>query len=533
MFYGILRSLPKNKVMDRIKIRRISDGEVSLYAFEQWGYVNNFAVRCGGIPGVRFDKRKKRWLAPEREDVLKSLRLVFGADCLVWLPDEGRPVEVAPAVPAKPAKKEQVVKQEPERRGKSGAAPVVQKVASVKSRAESSSDAGRARKLSELLSIRRDSSRGQTKYSFKPRGFIVQFFERSATVPGIHYDGDTCRWAAPFNDETITILKSVFGPECLIWEPDREASPPIEEEAMRRRSLRPTKKRNRSEAVTDRDLSAGWQSALHRTEEQLKVRRYSWRTVKSYLYHLRHFFHAHPTTTLEDINNETLRTYIVGRVEEGNYAESTQGQMLNAIKFWLEQVEGRDKAFIDLRPKKRERLPTVLSIAEVKRLFAVIPNIKHRCILKIIYGGGLRLSEVTNLRIADIHTDRLQVFVHGGKGKKDRYTTLSAKFLVELRAYFSEHKPAYWLFEGQQGGKYSNRSVQAILRRAVKQSGINPYCTVHTLRHSYATHLLEAGTSLRHIQVLLGHANSSTTEIYTHVSSAEKQRVISPLDRLS
>ena len=124
------------------------------------------------------------------------------------------------------------------------------------------------------------------------------------------------------------------------------------------------------------------------------------------------------------------------------------------------------------------------------------------------------------------------MFVHGGKGKKDRYTTLSKKNLKELRSYYKGYLPKYWLFEGQSGGKYSNRSVQEVLRKAVKVSKINPFCTVHTLRHSYATHLLEAGTSLRHIQVLLGHASSTTTEIYTHVSTTEKQRVISPLDRL-
>ncbi|WP_222707012.1 tyrosine-type recombinase/integrase [Neolewinella aurantiaca] len=174
----------------------------------------------------------------------------------------------------------------------------------------------------------------------------------------------------------------------------------------------------------------------------------------------------------------------------------------------------------------------MLSVEEVRRLFGAISNTKHRCILKIIYGGGLRLSEVVNLRIADIHSDRLQIFVNGGKGKKDRYTTLSAKFLTELRQYFREYQPQHWLFEGQTGGQYSKRSVQAILRKAVDKSGVNPLCTVHTLRHSYATHLLESGVSLRHIQELLGHANSSTTEVYTHVSTAEKQGVISPLDRI-
>ncbi|OAV45894.1 hypothetical protein A3850_011415 [Lewinella sp. 4G2] len=284
--------------------------------------------------------------------------------------------------------------------------------------------------------------------------------------------------------------------------------------------------------MNTKDLAPHWNEVVHRTKEQLQVRRYSPSTLKSYLAHLRHFCATYPKKTLADVNDELLRSYLVGRAKGGNFSESTQGQALNALKFWLEQVEGRPKAFIDLRAKKKKSLPTVLSVAEVKRLFEVVDNRKHRCILKIIYGGGLRLSEVCRLRIADIQSDRLQIFVHGGKGKKDRYTTLSARFLVELREYYKEYRPQYWLFEGQSGGQYSKRSVQAILRKAVERSGVNPYCTVHTLRHSYATHLLETGTSLRHIQVLLGHASTRTTEIYTHVSNKERRQVISPLDRL-
>lgn len=389
----------------------------------------------------------------------------------------------------------------------------------------------------EKLLIGKEWDQGYAFYAFKPKGYVANFYERTSAMVGIGFDKRLGKWTAPATRESIDYLEGAFGQGCLIWRNGRAATPGT---AGGNRSSRPTgqphpRPLERPSTKLKRppvELPAHWEQALHRTEEQLKVRRYSWRTVKSYLGHLRHFLGAHPRLTLSDITSDLIRTYIVARTEAGNYAESTQGQMLNAVKFWLEQVEGREKAFIDLRPKKKAQLPTVLSVEEVKRLFAAVQNLKHRCILKIIYGGGLRLSEVTNLRIADIHSDRLQVFVHGGKGKKDRYTTLSQKFLVELRAYFQEYRPDYWLFEGQAGGQYSNRSVQNILKKAVKMSKVNPYCTVHTLRHSYATHLLEAGTSLRHIQELLGHASSTTTEIYTHVSTAEKQRVISPLDRL-
>ncbi len=380
----------------------------------------------------------------------------------------------------------------------------------------------------ERLYIRLHRQSGYPYYSFRPRGYIDGFFERTAGIPGINYDNTQRRLTAPAREETLSALRQLFGQESLIWEEDNAAVQTYQPAPAGKR--RPVKPAPYQPAA--REIAKHWQDALHRTEEQLKVKRYSWRTVKSYLAHLRTFFADHGHLILDQVTSEVIRSYIVHRTEAGNYAEATQNQLLSAIKFWLEQVEGREKAFYQLRPKKKKQLPQVLSVEEVVRLLNAVGNIKHRCILKTIYSGGLRLSEVTNLRIADIHTDRMQLFIHGGKGKKDRYTTLSNGLLTELRAYFLEYRPTYWLFEGQSGGQYANRSVQAILRKAVTASKVNPYTTVHTLRHSYATHLLEQGTSLRHIQELLGHQNSSTTEIYTHVSNVEKQRIISPLDRL-
>jgi len=361
-------------------------------------------------------------------------------------------------------------------------------------------------------------------------------------VPSIGFDRSRGKWTAPAREETLAALRAAFGEHCLIW---RGARPQEQGEINRQGNPHSTfaqpqqagsgtrhgPKKSR-EAIPATSLAPHWQEALHRTEEQLRVRRYSWRTVKSYLSHLRRFLADHPTLSLEQVTNEVIRTYIVKRTAAGNYSEATQNQLLNALKFWLEQVEGREKAFIQLRPKEPKKLPGVLSTEEVSRLFKATPNLKHRCILKTIYSGGLRLGELCNLRIQDIQSDRKQIFVHGGKGKKDRYTTLSDSLLTELREYYKEYQPSYWLFEGQSGGQYSRSSVQAVLRKAVANSKINAYATVHTLRHSYATHLLESGTSLRHIQELLGHASSKTTEIYTHLSNEERQRVISPLDRL-
>lgn len=385
----------------------------------------------------------------------------------------------------------------------------------------------------ERISIRREQNNGYSYYSFKPQGYIEDFYHRCGGIVGIGFDKTAGRWTAPAREETLERLRIIFGTEVLVWlgpppgAPD--LVPPRVLPAAARRQVPQDRRSVRDKAA---ELPPHWQQVLHATEEQLKVKRYSWRTVKSYLSHLRMFLAAHAQLKVEAITNDVIRTYIVKRVSVGNYAEATQNQLLNALKFWLEQVEGRERIFVQLRPKQKSQLPNVLSMEEVAKLFAVTDNLKHRCILKTIYSAGLRLSEVCNLRIQDIQSDRKQIFVHGGKGKKDRYTTLSDSLLVELRQYFIAYRPKFWLFEGQTGGQYSPRSVQAVLRKAVDKSKINSHATVHTLRHSYATHLLEAGTSLRHIQELLGHSSSRTTEIYTHVSNEEKSRIISPLDRL-
>ncbi|MCO6489595.1 MAG: tyrosine-type recombinase/integrase [Phaeodactylibacter sp.] len=183
-------------------------------------------------------------------------------------------------------------------------------------------------------------------------------------------------------------------------------------------------------------------------------------------------------------------------------------------------------------PKRAKKLPHVLTETEVARLIQATQNLKHRCILMLIYSGGLRLGELIQLRLADLEPEQNRLFVYGGKGKKDRCTLLSPKVWEHLQQYMEVYRPVDWVFEGQTGGRYSARSVQAIFSKAKERSGINPYATVHTLRHSFATHLLEKGVDLRYIQELLGHESSKTTEIYTHITHTGWAKVKSPIDDL-
>ncbi len=185
------------------------------------------------------------------------------------------------------------------------------------------------------------------------------------------------------------------------------------------------------------------------------------------------------------------------------------------------------------RPKRAKVLPNVLSKEEVKKILDAHSNLKHKAMLSMIYSCGLRRSELLNLKFSDIDSKRNIVLLKNAKGKKDRIAPLSPKILAMLRTYYKEYKPKNWLFEGQkQGEQYSEKSLQSVLKQALQKVGITKPVTLHWLRHSYATHLLESGTDLRYIQELLGHSSSKTTEIYTHVSTKNIQQIKSPFDDL-
>lgn len=220
-------------------------------------------------------------------------------------------------------------------------------------------------------------------------------------------------------------------------------------------------------------------------------------------------------------------------VTERHVSTSYQNQSINSIKFYYEKVmRGQRKVYLIDRPREETYLPEVLSEQEISDILNATENLKHKAILMTIYSAGLRISEAINLKVKDIDSQRMQIRVEQAKGKKDRYTLLGTKTLEILRKYFLEYKPKIWLFEGAKGEQYAPRTIQEILKKSVAKTQIKKRVTVHTLRHSFATHLLEAGTYLRYIQSLLGHANSKTTEIYTHITTKGFDQIKSPLDRL-
>jgi integrase/recombinase XerD len=269
-------------------------------------------------------------------------------------------------------------------------------------------------------------------------------------------------------------------------------------------------------------------------ERYLNSKRYSANTIKTYSDALSVFLRYFHHKSIEDISNEDLIAFNNDYILAQGHSSSYQNQFVNAIKLYFAKI--RDKQLnpeLIHRPRRDKKLPNVLSKEEVKALLESIRNLKHRAMLSLIYACGLRCGELLQLRPSHIDSKRNLVLIKNSKGKKDRIVPLSSRILELLREYYKTNKPKEYLFEGQQPGQmYSDRSLQLVLKQALGHAGITKPVTLHWLRHSYATHLLESGTDLRYIQELLGHNSSKTTEIYTHVSTKSLQQIKSPFDDL-
>lgn len=266
----------------------------------------------------------------------------------------------------------------------------------------------------------------------------------------------------------------------------------------------------------------------------LKVKRYSDNTIKTYSEALRLFFTFYNEKDVAIIDNQDVENFHHEYILKNQLSSSLQNQIINAIKLYFKTIKHTQLIVEKIyRPKREKLLPNILSKEEVKKILLAHSNIKHRAMLSMIYSCGLRRSELLNLRPTDIDSKRNVVIIRQAKGRKDRIAPLSPSILVMLRDYFTAYKPRTWLFEGQQAGeKYDERSLAEVMKQALAKAKINKPASLHWLRHSYATHLLESGTDLRYIQEILGHKSSRTTEIYTHVSTKSLQNVKSPFDDL-
>jgi len=272
-------------------------------------------------------------------------------------------------------------------------------------------------------------------------------------------------------------------------------------------------------------------NVIAKLHQHLVVSNYSTSTIKSYLSNVSKA-QSYSNKPLEQWDGQDVRRYLYHLKEEKQLCFATINQAYSALKILFVRVFGKQWEVLNLvRPRTVKRLPVVLNKREVKRIFSVISNLKHRCILQLLYSSGMRMGELVNLKLADIDSQRMQIRIQQGKGNKDRFTILSSKMLKTLRIYWLCYKPRTYLFEGLTPGKaYSCRSVQSIFQRARKRAHISKTASVHTLRHSFATHLLDSGVDVVTVQHLLGHKRLSTTAIYLHVSTKDLKYLTGPLD---
>lgn len=267
--------------------------------------------------------------------------------------------------------------------------------------------------------------------------------------------------------------------------------------------------------------------------EDLRVRNYSRKTQTTYIQHVARFA-AYFKRSPDQLTTEDIRTYLVHLVEEKRVSWTWFNQMVCALRFFYGVTLGRGDMVPDIPfPRTSRKLPTVLSAEEVVRLLKAVRNLKHRTVLTTIYATGLRISEALALKVSDIDSQRMVINVRQGKGRKDRTVMLSPQLLDLLRSYARQAGPRDWLFPGRSLDHALNATaLQRACVQARIKAGLSKHASVHTLRHSFATHLLEAGTDLRVIQTLLGHRSVNTTAIYTHVSTQRLHNTPSPLDRL-
>lgn len=253
--------------------------------------------------------------------------------------------------------------------------------------------------------------------------------------------------------------------------------------------------------------------------EHLQQERYRENTIKIYTYYFKDFVAEFEGRDLQKITKEEINAFILRLIKERNISTSQQNQRINAIKFYYEKVLGNDPEYYNIgRPRKERKLPDVLSKKEIGAMIAATENLKHKCLITLIYSCGLRRSEAINLKLEDIDSKRMLIKLNDAKGGKDRYINLPVQLLELFRKYYQEYKTSVYLFEGQKGGTYSAESIWKVIRQAAQRAGIKKRVYPHILRHSFATHHIEQGIDIRYIQEWLGHESIKTTQRYTHVA---------------
>lgn len=324
--------------------------------------------------------------------------------------------------------------------------------------------------------------------------------EKIRTLRAAEWDGSLKAWIVPYSKELVEVVKALFCGE-------------------------------RIDVLFEKNLFN--EKVVADYEDFLKLKAYSRQTKRLYMSHLTRFI-SFVNKDLDKVDNNDIKRFLLFLIENGSLSKSYIDQVVSMIRLLYKEVLQRQDMVLSIpRPQCDKKLPSVLSQQEIIGILKATKNEKHKTILFLIYSAGLRVGEVVRLRPEDIDSNRMLIKVSSGKGSKDRYTLLSHLALEQLRRYYRLYKPETWLFESTKPGDHiTERTVQRVFENCCSLAKIKKEASVHTLRHSFATHLLESGVDLRYIQELLGHASTKTTEIYTHVTQKNIAEILSPLDKL-
>lgn len=269
------------------------------------------------------------------------------------------------------------------------------------------------------------------------------------------------------------------------------------------------------------------QSELHKTERELKIKNYSSRTLKTYLYGLKEYF-SFKGDNFTELDQENIRDFLL-HCEKKRTSPQSRNLFLNAIKFYYRNVVKNSQKIEIQSAKKPKSLPTVLSRSEIHEILEIVKNAKHKLLLSLAYGAGLRVSEAIALKVQDLDFEELMVYIKQAKGQKDRISIMPERLVNSLKNLVAGKIATDFVFASEQGGKLAARTVQKVFENALRDTAVKKDATFHSLRHSFATHLLENGTDMRYVQELLGHSNIRTTQIYTLVTNPKLKNIRSPL----
>ncbi|QYR19648.1 site-specific integrase [Paenibacillus sp. sptzw28] len=364
------------------------------------------------------------------------------------------------------------------------------------------------------------SKRNKTTLAVKFMVFYKDGITKIKNLPGRRWIPEESIWAFPYTLEVLNQILTVFK-DCKFY-----VEPQLLEECY---LLQSYEKANNSDSLSN---VAQWGSVQRQSfKDELLLRGYSSKTIKAYLGQAERFFNYIKGQHIF-WNHQTIHNYSLYLLHK-NCSHAYVNQAISAIKFYFQKVLKQNESAPYIRPKKEHKLPNVLSLNEVILILKAVRNLKHKAILYLTYSSGLRVSEVVRLRLQDFDKERKTLRIRQGKGRKDRLTLLSDTALEIFLRYYHQEKPEIWMFPGQNEGRHlTERSVQKIFEQALVASGVPKKVSIHSLRHSFATHLLEGGIDIRYIQELLGHQSTRTTERYTHVSIKDVRRIKSPLDQI-